>query len=63
MHNLFLGTAKTMMKKIWLQKGTINNAKLDTIQCRIDAMNVPSDMGRIPKKIASNFSGLLPNKN
>ena len=57
MHNLFLGTAKTMMKKIWLQKGTINNAKLDTIQCRIDAMNVPSDMGRIPKKIASNFSG------
>ena len=57
MHNLFLGTAKTMMKKIWLQKGVINSAKLDTIQCRIDGMNIPSDMGRIPKKIASNFSG------
>ena len=56
MHNLFLGTAKHVMKKIWLGK-SISDAKLDTIQCRIDSMRVPSDMGRIPKKIASNFSG------
>ena len=57
MHNLFLGTAKTVMKKIWLQRDIISDAKLNLIQCRIDNMSVPSDLGRIPKKIASNFSG------
>lgn len=57
MHNLFLGTAKTVMKKIWLQRDIISSAKLNVIQCRIDNMSVPSDLGRIPKKIASNFSG------
>ena len=57
MHNLFLGTAKNVMKKIWLQRDIISDAKLNLIQCRIDNMSVPSDLGRIPKKIASNFSG------
>lgn len=57
MHNLFLGTAKTVMKKIWLQRDIISTSNLNVIQCRIDSMNVPSDLGRIPKKIASNFSG------
>ena len=55
MHNLFLGTAKTVMKKIWLEKGNISNEELKVIQCRVDNMRVPSDMGRIPRKIA--FSG------
>ena len=57
MHNLFLGTAKTMMKKIWLERGIISSAQLHIIQTRIDSMNIPSGIGRIPKKIASNFSG------
>ena len=56
MHNLFLGTAKHMVKKIWLsdQEGTLQN-KLEKIQSRVDNCIVPASMGRIPRKIASNF--------
>ena len=57
MHNFFLGTAKTVMKKIWLERGTISSTQLDTIQTRVDSLQVPSGIGRIPTKIASNFSG------
>ena len=54
MHNL---SAKAVMKKIWLERGIISSAQLDTIQARVDSLQVPSDIGRIPTKIASNFSG------
>lgn len=57
MHNLFLGTAKTMMKNIWLKRDIITHEQLNIIQSRIDNLKVPSDLGRIPKKISSNFSG------
>ena len=57
MHNLFLGTAKTMMKNIWLKRGIISNDKLSILQSRIDSLQVPTGLGRIPKKISSNFSG------
>lgn len=57
MHNLFVGTAKTVMKKIWLERGIISSTQLDMIQARVDSLQVLSDIGRIPTKIASNFSG------
>jgi hypothetical protein len=57
MHNLFLGTAKHMMKKIWLQREIISNSQLAIIQARVDGMHVPSDIGRLPKKIATSFGG------
>lgn len=57
MHNLFLGTSKTIMKKIWMERDILSKEKLQVIQCRVDSLNVPSDMGRIPRKVASNFSG------
>ena len=55
MHNLFLGTAKHMVKNIWLPNKKLKQADLKSIQVTIDSMKVPSNMGRIPNKIASSF--------
>ena len=57
MHNLFLGTAKSVMKNICLKRNIITAEQLNVLQCRMDSLKVPSDLGRIPKKISSNFSG------
>ena len=56
MHNLFLGTAKTMMKDIWLSTGIITHKQLDSIQLRVNKVIVPPNVGRIPSKIASSFA-------
>ena len=56
MHNLFLGTAKTMLKKVWLPRGLITDRQFSLLQTRVDAMAIPSDIGRIPRKIMSSFS-------
>lgn len=55
MHNLFLGTAKTVIKQIWLKRGIIQEANFPVLQTRVDIMTVPSDLGRIPHKILSSF--------
>ena len=55
MHNLFLGTAKHMMKNIWLPNKLFSQNDLKAIQDLIDNMKVPPNMGRIPNKIASSF--------
>ena len=57
MHNLFLGTAKRLMKKIWIENDIITKDKMKVIQTRVDSIRVPSDIGRIPRKIASSFGG------
>lgn len=54
MHNLFLGTAKHMMK-IWMERNLITKDQMRVIQTRVDLIQVPSDIGRIPKKISSSF--------
>lgn len=56
MHNLFLGTAKRIMK-IWTQNDLITKEDMKVIQSRADSIRVPSDVGRVPRKIASSFSG------
>lgn len=56
MHNLFLGTAKHFIKSIWLDQSVLSYDKFDLIQSRINKVVVPSDIGRIPYKIASGFS-------
>lgn len=55
MHNLFWGVAKHFFKRVFIEKGILSEANLKTIQGRIDAMSVPSDIGRIPHKIESSF--------
>ena len=57
MHNFYLGTAKHMVK-IWKDRGLLNQENLILIQSRIDELNIPYGVGRIPYKIGSNFSGL-----
>lgn len=43
MHNLFLGTAKDMMRKIWIENGYLNTNKLiDIIEKRLREINVLS---------------------
>ena len=56
MHNLFLGTAKHFLGDIWLDMGIVTPDQFSTIQKRVDRFKVPSDIGRIPYKIASGFS-------
>ena len=55
MHNLFLGTAKHMMKNVWLPNKILKQTDLKFIQELIDNMKVPCNIGRIPNKIASSF--------
>ena len=56
MHNLYLGTAKHMVR-VWKEKGLIRQEDLHLIQVKIDELNVPYGVGRIPYKVGSNFSG------
>jgi hypothetical protein len=58
MHNLYLGTAKHMFKNIWCgETPLLSTRNLETIQERVDNMITPQDIGRIPGKITTNFSG------
>lgn len=54
MHNLFLGTAKYQFK-LWVSEGHLSAKQLETIESRIESMEVPVDIGRLPKAISSNY--------
>ena len=58
MHNLFLGTAKHVLKNIWLNDDDvkISGKHFQNIQNIVDSCAVPKSLGRIPHKIASSFS-------
>ena len=56
MHNLLLGTAKHMLN-VWVSKELVSKAHFLIIQQTVDSFTAPSDVGRIPSKIASGFSG------
>ena len=56
MHNLLLGTAKHMVY-LWKTLGILSTKQYDDIQDRVDSYVCPADMGRMPSKIASSFSG------
>ena len=59
MHNLFLSTAKHIIKDVWMSDDTplLSPSRLCTIQDRIDNICAPPDIGRIPRKIETRFSG------
>ena len=57
MHNLFLGTTKHIMT-IWKDRNILNKDHFQIIQQKIESINVPLDVGRIPYKIESGMSGL-----
>ena len=54
MHNLFLGSAKYIFKH-WATEGILNKRDLEKIEGRIDGLEVPVDIGRLPKVILSNY--------
>ena len=56
MHNLFLGTGEHMLS-IWIEQGWLNKKHFLSIQKFVDDLILPSDIGRIPNKIESGFSG------
>ena len=56
-HNLFLGTAKRVMKKIWIENGILTRDDMKAIQARVDSIRAPSGIGRIPRKVSSSFGG------
>lgn len=56
MHNLLLGTAKHVLS-IWVSQDIIDKTQLATIQSIVDNFITPTNIGRIPLKIASGFSG------
>jgi len=58
MHNLFLGTGKRMLC-IWEEKQLLEKKDFVSIQEFVDSIRVPPDVGRIPLKIASGFSGFI----
>ena len=56
MHNLLLGTAK-MVTSTWIEEGILCQQKLKQIQDTIEQIHAPVDVGRLPAKVASSFSG------
>src|SRR6185369_7958039 len=64
MHNLFLGMARRILDHAWLNSELprITKSQIEEIQKAIDATSLPSDMGRIPLKVASGFASFTANK-
>ena len=56
MHNLLLGTAKHCID-IWKSTGLLSSDHFHEIQKKVDNFTCPNDVGRIPSKIQSSFSG------
>ena len=60
MNNLVTGTAKHVMKNIWLdgENALIKKNDLINIQEKLDKFKAPSDVGRMPRKILNSYGGL-----
>ena len=56
MHNLFLGSGKHLLR-VWLNNNLISSSIFSQIQECVDNIVVPSDIGRLPRKIETGFSG------
>lgn len=57
MHNLLLGTARHVLKDIWIKRDIITKSNLKAIQEKMDRMETPLDVGRMPCNIESAFAG------
>lgn len=55
MHNVLLGSAKLLVT-LWKDTGVLSAANFDSIQATVNKVITPADIGRIPHKIASQFS-------
>ena len=59
MHNLFLGIAHWIVKRLWIDGGKISKGDLEIMEKQAKTTKMPADLGRIPDKIATGegFSG------
>jgi hypothetical protein len=64
MHNLFIGIASWIVRRLWLGHGKLTLQDLTKIQKRMDNIHPPSEIGRIPRKInvGEGFSNLTANE-
>ena len=60
MHHLFLGTSKKVIR-VWLNEGVLDDKKFNTLQDRVDRIDTPTNIGWIPRKIATFFGGFTVN--
>ena len=56
MHNIFLGSAKHTMQ-VWVDKGILTKKHFHEIEKIVSKFKTPQDVGRLPLKISSGFSG------
>ncbi len=56
MHNLYLGTPKHVLQ-VWIQTGIVTAKDLQVLEARVEKIKCPADVGRLPSKIGSGFSG------
>ena len=54
MHNLFLGTAKSMFK-LWMEQGLLKKQDIKIVEKRIKEFDVGTELGRLPHKISANY--------
>ena len=59
MHNLFLGTSKRILEKVWLENGLLSRTDLENIQARVDQFVITRGVGRIPAKLVQNLTPTL----
>jgi hypothetical protein len=51
MHCLFLGIARWIVKRLWVDEKVLTQSALQSIQKKMNEFQVPADLGRIPGKI------------
>lgn len=52
MHCLFIGIAKWIVRTLWIDNGILTREQLRIIQKRMDEIDLPPDIPRIPNKVA-----------
>ena len=55
MHNLFLRTAKQMLK-LWKEIGILDDDSFKKVETNLDGIEAPSDIGKLPIKLVSAFA-------
>lgn len=50
LQNLYLGTAKHVLKDVLLDRGIVSHCLLESLQDKMDQIMSPQDIGRIPPK-------------
>ena len=54
--HMFLGTAKHILKNVWMKKSLVTDAHLNAMQDILDSLELPPYIGRIPYKMESSVA-------